>query len=617
MRTRLFGFMPDLFKKKPSEISPPAKTDQADAPAPKAPTTINTSAPMAPVAKATHLGPVLAQRIEQARSRLDFKSEDPEYTITRDSFDLLFYLMRRRDMMKATRMDFVRHYLRAGHAEGRRPTNYFSPKLYVERYPDAKDAQMNLFAHWLSEGRARGEIVYPIKRFDELCKVLKVEPATAQEHLIDTHKSVRDRLADGKLGEMVAKAAELDPLIAHSWPAALEPKIAPFHSDAVVDRIVAMDDLQNQAGFRRAKYVLVLNRSRWGGGKRMEGYIAHALSHLCDTNDEIVVITTEETSEPVPGRFPPNVRFVDFARAGEPMGDEGRMRVLTEFLRSLRPQAVFNINSKTMWNAVQSYGAAMRHSFKVVNCMFCNEQTNVGFWTGYPIKRFYRIFDQSHAFAFDSHFLRDELSDRFLIPPQQMDKMNVLSAPVDPGIPLAEAPAQDRDRPVIFWAGRLDRQKRVDILFQIAEAMPDCDFRVWGESFMDRKNPLKVPGNVTLEGMFGAFNELKLDEADAWLYTSQWDGVPSILLEVSMTGLPIVGTRVGGTGEILIDSYTAPIDTVDDVQAYCDALRAVLADPAAARQRAKDLRDHLIETRTTQRYLADITKILDASDDRG
>ena len=50
-----------------------------------------------------------------------------------------------------------------------------------------------------------------------------------------------------------------------------------------------------------------------------------------------------------------------------------------------------------------------------------------------------------------------------------------------------------------------------------------------------------LPRNVTVEGRYGHISEIPLAEADVWLYTSGWDGVPSQLLEVAMTGIPIVG----------------------------------------------------------------------------
>ena len=110
------------------------------------------------------------------------------------------------------------------------------------------------------------------------------------------------------------------------------------------------------------------------------------------------------------------------------------------------------------------------------------------------------------------------------------------------------------------------------------------------------------PDNVRLEGRYTDFSELDLSEADAWLYTSGWDGVPSLLLEVGMTGVPIVGTLIGGTGEVLGDDDGWPVREIEDPEAYAKAIRDVLADPSEARRRAAALRDRLLRQRTYGPY---------------
>ena len=80
-----------------------------------------------------------------------------------------------------------------------------------------------------------------------------------------------------------------------------------------------------------------------------------------------------------------------------------------------------------------------------------------------------------------------------------------------------------------------------------------------------------------------------------WLYTSSWDGVPSQLLEVAVTGIPIVGTLVGGTSEVLSEADAWPVGETAPAEAYVDAIRAVLADPADSRRRATALRDRMLK----------------------
>jgi glycosyltransferase involved in cell wall biosynthesis len=115
---------------------------------------------------------------------------------------------------------------------------------------------------------------------------------------------------------------------------------------------------------------------------------------------------------------------------------------------------------------------------------------------------------------------------------------------------------------------------------------------------------------VTLEGRYGHLSEIPLAEADAWLYTSGWDGVPSQLLEVAVTGVPIVGTLVGGTGEVLHEGESWPVPQDAGAAAYDEALRGVLADPVDARRRALALRDRMLRERTADGFAERVSALL-------
>ena len=131
--------------------------------------------------------------------------------------------------------------------------------------------------------------------------------------------------------------------------------------------------------------------------------------------------------------------------------------------------------------------------------------------------------------------------------------------------------------------------------------MPDVDFRMWGEPLLGGSTP-PMPTNVSVEGLYRHIAEIPLSEADVWLYTSAWDGVPSQLLEVSMTGIPLVGTLVGGTGEVLGEHDSWPVPEDRGAEAYVEAIRAALADPAESRCRALALRERMLRERTEKEF---------------
>jgi glycosyltransferase involved in cell wall biosynthesis len=75
-----------------------------------------------------------------------------------------------------------------------------------------------------------------------------------------------------------------------------------------------------------------------------------------------------------------------------------------------------------------------------------------------------------------------------------------------------------------------------------------------------------------------------------------------MLLEVAMTGVPVVASVVGGVGELVAEQDAWPVTDVEDPDAYVAALRSILADPAAARAKAAALRERVLAERTEEQY---------------
>ena len=315
-----------------------------------------------------------------------------------------------------------------------------------------------------------------------------------------------------------------------------------------------------------------------------------------------MVVYTDGTGVTAEGRFPDGVREIDFVGLASHLDPEDAAAALVVLLRTFCADAIVNINSATLYRAMQSLGPALTASERLFLCFFCNERTPEGGLTGWSLRYFYRLFEHVAGVITDSDFLAQELRETYRVSDPHLDRIHVMRAPVDPSLPfMAESPAGPNRRPQVFWAGRWDRQKRPALLLEVARRMPDVDFCIWGESVMDRRHG-RVPGNVLLMGTYAHISETPLAAADVWLYTSSWDGVPSQLLEVAMTGIPIVGTLVGGTGEILSEADAWPVGETAPAEAYVDAIRAVLADPADSRRRARALRDRMLGERTHKAF---------------
>jgi glycosyltransferase involved in cell wall biosynthesis len=582
----------------------------------------STSAGHAPdvARESTNLGPVLDEAVLRAKRRMRIGA-DPDYDLVYENFDVIHYYLQAPHLLEKPQLDLVEHFLENGLAEGLSPDIDFSMGGYTGRYPRKATArrERSPYLEWLKRGRAAGEIADPAPGIRPMAEVLGMDPQQVIDLVRQRRHDVQQRFRTGKLGEMFARAAEIEPLIGAAWPEVARTKLLPLSTPVAVGELAAIYRAQEIAGFRRARLVLVINRARWGGGRRMEGHLTHALVGHVDP-DDIVVIYTDNSAEGPDSRFPAGVRQIDFARLARPLQPEQAHQALVLLLRTFHADAIVNINSKMLHHAMRTYARPLAASERVFPCLFCNEQTAMGTLEGWSLRDFYRGFDHVEGVITDSDHFARYLIATYGVTESQQERLHVFRAPVDPGLPVApESPARPGRRPQVFWAGRWDRQKRIDLFLGVAERMPDVDFRMWGAPLLGGSTP-SVPPNVSVEGLYGHISDIPLAEADAWLYTSGWDGVPSQLLEVSMTGIPIVGTLVGGTGEVLGADDSWPVPEDQGAEAYVEAVRAVLADPAESRRRALALRERMLRQRTEKEFATQVANLLlrdDANEETG
>lgn len=546
----------------------------------------------------TNLGPVMDEAVLRAKRRMRIGA-DPNYDLIYQNFDVLHYLLQSPTLIDDPDVDLIEHFLEHGRAEGLSPHPDFSMIEYVDRYPrkTAQDKVRNPFLYWLKHGRAAGDVADPTPGIMRIAPVLGLAPEQLAELLTERRRDLQQRFRTGRLGEVLARAAEIEPLIGATWTEIADPHLIPLSKRVVVDETRVMYQAHEAAGFRRARIVFVINRPRWGGGRRMEGHLAHALATHLDPS-EIVVIYTDDTADAPVHRFPAGVREIDFAGIVRGLPNDRAQHALAMLLRTFQADAVININSRLLYHAMRYYGHALAVTERIFLCFFCNEQTAMGTWVGWSLGYFYRTFDHLTGVITDSEFLARELVENYRVSDKDRERLHVFHAPVDADLPVvSESPAHPGRRPQVFWAGRWDRQKRPGLVLEVARLMPDVDFRMWGESVLTGSHVRQTPDNVRLEGTYPHISEIPLAEADLWLYTSGWDGVPSQLLEVAMTGIPIVGSLVGGTSEVLSAEDAWPVEDRDEPGAYVRAIRGVLADAGDSRRRALALRERMLRER--------------------
>lgn len=339
---------------------------------------------------------------------------------------------------------------------------------------------------------------------------------------------------------------------------------------------------------RRQDVVLVAPYLRQGGADKG---ILQYLGHYRARGARTLLVTTTALDSPWIGRVPDGVEVIEAGAEFEALMPDDRRLVLIRLLLQWRPAVLHVVQSDLMWRTLQHNAAALRSSgTRLVASLFCDDYDRLGRPWSYARAYLPQTASRLDAILCDCPAYRDELRDRFGLAEGQVRPVPFhVPSPALPASLQREAPAGDGP---VLWAGRLSVQKRPDLVVEIARARPERRFRVFGtaedEAGREAGAQLARLPNVTLHGAFdGLASAAATADHACLLYTSQWDGLPNVLLEAASIGLPIVAGVVGGVGDFVDEETGFAVRPALSAGAFCEQLDRLAADPALARRRAR------------------------------
>ncbi|WP_313457089.1 glycosyltransferase [Stenotrophomonas sp.] len=293
--------------------------------------------------------------------------------------------------------------------------------------------------------------------------------------------------------------------------------------------------------------------------------------------ERVVLLLTEPAPSTWLDRVPEGVRIIRFGEIVSELTPEDQVRLLTRLLVQMQPAVVHNINSPAAWQAIESFGLALRQHTSLFASLFCDDHDANGVPVGHA-RRYLRSCHSHLSRVFCDNTVYPGIWARELGVPA--DLFRVLKFPLSRPITRKAGPFLLPAAGRILWAGRFDRQKRPDLLLAIARRLPDVEFDVHGVMDVGHPHPaveqLKGLPNVTLRGPFSQFGDIVSDAHAALLFTTEWEGLPTLLLDAAACGVPIVAPAVGGIGDLIESDWL--VQDLEDVDAFTTRLRQLLAD---------------------------------------
>ncbi len=306
----------------------------------------------------------------------------------------------------------------------------------------------------------------------------------------------------------------------------------------------------------------------------------HAIEAVLSVpSNRALVLTTETHNHRWRHRLPSRCAWLSFADLASGLAPEEQARILTLLLINSNARCLHLFFSALGWQILRRHAPALANRMKLFISLFAIPPAETGMGVGYS--RFVGALNPYLTGIFtDNHRMAGQLS---LVSGMPSDKIRVVRHPV---IARPRFSGPTRANLPVLWANRLDRDKRVDLLIEIARKRPGISFHVYGEPVLNGNEYLeairKIP-NIDYRGTFVGFDSIPAVPYRCFLHTSSWEGLPNTILEAMRSGLLVVAPDVGGIAEVVEKDSGILIRNPNDAQEYAEALTRIVNDPDSYR----------------------------------
>ncbi|KXK43346.1 MAG: LmbE family protein [Nitrosomonas europaea] len=325
--------------------------------------------------------------------------------------------------------------------------------------------------------------------------------------------------------------------------------------------------------------------------------------------------------------MPEGVQLVVFDdHLGDDLSYVRKQALLRDLLLAARPECFHNINSEVAWHLILAEGERLKRFTLLFASIFAFQFAPDGRQKiGYAAYFLKQGMPHLAGLLSDNQRFIDDAAREYMLSSEERARMAVLYQPcrllLGAGRELSrQRLAQRRERlaevlsrggrPQILWAGRLDAEKRVDLFLDVVRRCTFADFRVFGQVVLEEGAVLPNLPNLSYEGPFSSPMEwLERFDFDAFVFTSRWEGMPNILVEVGALGIPVIAPAVGGVGELVSVETGYPLPERPSVDDYEQALRAVSESPQQAIARADRMLERVLARHNWDSFVEAVERV--------
>jgi glycosyltransferase involved in cell wall biosynthesis len=438
---------------------------------------------------------------------------------------------------------------------------HFDRENYCSTYPDIGRSGIDPLSHWLEHGVFEGRMFAP---------GIKVATGDAAKGALDAYWSkffwrgvsvaFRQKYLGASAVRQIMQQAQFESAVLAPGARCID-SIREFDAPDIMSRAGVAPKNIYQAVAERPDVVVCTPFLLAGGAEK---YVADIVGMLSKQGRKrVLVLVTDQTQEQAAGWeeleiLAPllDVQTLHWPEISGP--GHANMHIFARFLNSIRAGTLIVNNSRIALDAVARYGRGLSVNTKIF-CTYFSHGLN-GLGAPYGARYPYR------TMAFSSTLTDNEPMARLLAGmwgPLSEHKILTLSAQVTPAednVFRKRADGRLKRFSHAFrtrkwaWISRVEPFKGTAILAELSGKRPRDEFHVFGPLQESLEQQSLAQPNVKYQGVIADMNNVDLSAYDGFIFTSRFEGMPNVVLEISQHALPMVLTDVGGLKDTFSDT---------------------------------------------------------------
>ena len=154
-------------------------------------------------------------------------------------------------------------------------------------------------------------------------------------------------------------------------------------------------------------------------------------------------------------------------------------------------------------------------------------------------------------------------------------------------------PLTEKNNGHIVACGRITKARNPQLFNSIAKSLPNEKFMWIGDGPL--RNEI-TSDNIKVTGLLSRNEAISfVRQADIYLQTSLWEGMPVALLEAMALEKPVIASNIIGNKDLITNNETGLLCSSDNLEEFVQAVKLLLNDDSLKIKLAKNAREHILK----------------------